>query len=518
MVDPVTNNFSLIQPTVGADLNIWGGVLNNGAIAAIDATLGSNLAVAITVADVTLTAAQFQNAIFVISGALTGARNLILPLSPNSATVAVGGRFVVVNNTTAAYSLTVKTAASGSTGVVVPQGFTAVLYSDGTNVGYGQSGLPAFAQAVNGNPNSQLAGTAGSVNTNASLAFDYTNFILYVCTVTGNSSGAVWAQPSVPILRGFDTIVNLGLSVTHTGGNLLNIAVKTAAGADPAVGSSVIARFQTVSGSSTTGAPVDVTIASALSMTTNATGASMGSVNSVPFRIWLALFNNAGTAVLAMRNCSTATAIYSLAEYGVASTTAISGAAASAGVWYTPNGTTLTNCAFRIIGYCEYTSGLATAGTYSSDPSNVVLFGPGIKKPGDVVQGPIYGTFTGATTSTGNTNAQTTTTLSITPTSAVNLIRISANGVYGTTSGNMVAQLSRGTVPTLIGNQTAVAASQANLPYPAIINAIDAPNTASSVSYYVFVRNMAAGGNTTWNQTATGTTPTAVMILEEIMG
>src|ERR1035437_888483 len=194
MTDPVTNNLSLIQPTVGADLNLWGGVLNNGVIAAIDATFGANLAVSITVADVTLTAAQFQNAIFVVSGALTGARNLILPLFPNSATVAVGGRFVVVNNTTAAYSLTVKTAASGSTGVVVPQGFTALLYSDGTNIGYGNSGLPSYAAASNGNPNTQLAGTAGSVNTNASLAFDYTNNLLYICVTTGNAAGAVWAQ------------------------------------------------------------------------------------------------------------------------------------------------------------------------------------------------------------------------------------------------------------------------------------------------------------------------------------
>ena len=192
MVDAVTNNFSLVQPTVGGDLNIWGGVLNNGVIAALDATLGANLAVSITAADVTLTAAQFQNAIFVCSGVLTGNRSLILPLSPNSATVAVGGRFVVVNNTTGAFTLTVKTVAVGSTGVTVPQGFTAALYSDGTNVGYGNNGLPAYAQSVNGNPNGQLAGTAGSVNTNASLAFDYTNNLLYSCTTTGNTAGAVW--------------------------------------------------------------------------------------------------------------------------------------------------------------------------------------------------------------------------------------------------------------------------------------------------------------------------------------
>ena len=356
MADPVTNNFSLIQPTVGADLNIWGGVLNNGVVAALDATLGSNLAVAITVADVTLTASQWQNAIFVVSGVLTGARNLILPLSPNSATVAVGGRFVVVNNTTAAYSLTVKTAASGSTGVVVPQGFTALLYSDGTNVGYGNNnGLPGYAAASNGNPNTQLAGTAGSVNTNASLAFDYVNNLLYICVTTGNAAGAVWAQTSVTIPRGFDTPINLALSVTHTGGNLLNVAVKTVAGTDATAINPVTTNFQTVSGANTTGVPVTVNITSALSMTTNATGATLGSSNNTPFRIWFALFNNAGTVVLAMRNFVNAPpTTFSLASYGVASTTAIDGTATSTDVWYTPNGTTLTNCAYRIIGYCEY--------------------------------------------------------------------------------------------------------------------------------------------------------------------
>lgn len=192
MVDTVTNNFSLVQPAVGGDLNLWGGILNNGTIAAIDATLGANLAVTVNTTDVTLTTSQFQNAIFVVSGALTGNHSLILPLSPNSATVAVGGRFVIANNTTGAYNLTIETAASGSTGVTVPQGFTALLYSDGTNVGYGTLGLPGFAAAVNGNPNGQLAGTAASVNTNASLAFDYTNNILYVCITTGDSTNAVW--------------------------------------------------------------------------------------------------------------------------------------------------------------------------------------------------------------------------------------------------------------------------------------------------------------------------------------
>lgn len=192
MTDPVTNNYSLVQPTVGGDTNTWGGILNAGTFAAADAALGSTLPVTVTTANVDLTTSQFQNAIFLVTGALTGDRVLSLPLSPNSATLAVGGRFVVINNTTGDYSLTVKTVAVGSTGVIVPRSFASFLYSDGTNVGYSNAGLPAYAAASNGDPNGQLAGTTGTVNTNASIAYDYTNRALYFCTTTGTTSTAQW--------------------------------------------------------------------------------------------------------------------------------------------------------------------------------------------------------------------------------------------------------------------------------------------------------------------------------------
>lgn len=50
----------------------------------------------------------------------------------------------------------------------------------------------AQVQGVNGSPNGQLAGTAASATIPASMAWDYTNNILYVCTTTGNAATAVW--------------------------------------------------------------------------------------------------------------------------------------------------------------------------------------------------------------------------------------------------------------------------------------------------------------------------------------
>lgn len=75
--------------------------------------------------DVTLTATEANNAVLDLSGTLTGNINLILPTSGPRA-------WVVRNGTSGAYTLTVKTASG--TGITVPQGASAGLFCDGTNI------------------------------------------------------------------------------------------------------------------------------------------------------------------------------------------------------------------------------------------------------------------------------------------------------------------------------------------------------------------------------------------------
>jgi len=82
------------------------------------------LSVAGGAGNTTLTAAQARNDIMEFTGALTGARNIIVP--------AVTKSFTVYNNTSGAFALTVKTAAG--TGVAITQGKRAAVYCDGTNV------------------------------------------------------------------------------------------------------------------------------------------------------------------------------------------------------------------------------------------------------------------------------------------------------------------------------------------------------------------------------------------------
>jgi hypothetical protein len=140
---------------------------------------------------------------------------------------------------------------------------------------------------------------------------------------------------------------------------------------------------------------------SALTISTFATGASLGSTNSVPFRFWIVAFDNASTVVLGLITCSAPTQVFPLDETAIQRSVAMTAGATSTGVFYTPNGTTVTSKAYRILGYLEYASGLATAGTYATAPTKVQLFGPGVKKPGAIVQ-TAYASNTGSTTATTN--------------------------------------------------------------------------------------------------------------------
>lgn len=92
----------------------------------VQGTLGGYLSKSVAGgSNVTLTAVEAGNGIFNFTGVLTANINVIVPTSPTRP-------WVVINNTTGAYSLTLKT--SGGTGIVVEQGSPKVLACDGTNV------------------------------------------------------------------------------------------------------------------------------------------------------------------------------------------------------------------------------------------------------------------------------------------------------------------------------------------------------------------------------------------------
>lgn len=165
--------------------------------------------------------------------------------------------------------------------------------------------------------------------------------------------------------------------------NALTIAIKTANGNDPSASDPVWVAFRNVTLAAGNYQIRQITAATSLVISS---GSTLGALNATPFRIWIVLIDDAGTLRLAAQNCSSALASYALAEYGVINATAEGGAGAADSIGVAYAGAAVSAKPFRILGYLEWTSGLAAAGTWSAAPDGVQLFGPGIKKPGDIVQ------------------------------------------------------------------------------------------------------------------------------------
>jgi hypothetical protein len=167
--------------------------------------------------------------------------------------------------------------------------------------------------------------------------------------------------------------------------NAVTFQVLTAGGSVPSATDPVFLIFQGTSGVATI-----VRVAAALSITI-ASGATMGAVNGVPLRIWLAVLLNAGVPELIVRNCTSTTGVGISAgvqgfPVGTITTTAQAGAGDdSAQVSYSASAR--TTVPFFILGYFDWDdTPLATAGVYDHVPDKTVLAGPGTAMPGTVVK------------------------------------------------------------------------------------------------------------------------------------
>ena len=501
-MDTQTVNYSITQPQVGSDSGTWGTILNNGVMGVLDTILGGNYSTSITSADVTLTTTQFQNGVFIVNGTLTGAHSLILPLQTLVATASVGGKFIVVNNTQGAFALTVKTAAANATSgvAVVPQGQACNLYSDSINVGFDNTGLPASVVAVNGNPTGQLAGTAGAVNANASLAVDYVGGQLYLCTQGGTAATAQWVNVAgQAAFNSFDMPKNLAFTASVSGNILTVTALAASSNTTPTSAVPIIFQFR--DSTLTAGDPVIVNATAALSISTFTTGVTFGAPNATPFRLWIAGFNNSGTVVLSLINCSSTTGVGLPSEAALQSGIGITSSATATATFYTPNGVTVTSKAWRLLGYVEYGTGLVTAGTYNNAPSTVQLFGPGVKKPGDPVQ-----------TVFGQSASNSSFSLNITPTSGPNLVHAVANPSinFAAPAGNVSLGSKLTQNGTAISTATFDIDTGGGFTYGAMTShsILTAPATTSAVAYAT-VANSNSGTPIDVNQYIT---------LTEIMG
>jgi hypothetical protein len=252
-----------------------------------------------------------------------------------------------------------------------------------------------------------------------------------------------------------------GTLKTSVAGNAMTIAVKTLAGTDP---TSIDPAYFLVP--NTTGGYSVIQQTSALSIVVPS-GATLGTVNAQPNRVWVGVVNNAGTPVLAVYNSLSGFGIKSWDETSQPTTTNISGTSTNPQVWYGSSGVT---GGLRVIGFVESTQ--STAGQWSATPGKTALFGPGVKRPGEQVQEVNPGIIsTGDTTTNTTFTAFTNNQVSITPTSGANLVRVEAMALLTGTwqpwassvsqSAVSQVQISRGTsngsgligTPTSLTNQ-----------------------------------------------------------------
>ena len=126
---------NLAQPVNGTESGTWGDDVNNGISSYLDIAVAGGLAVTVTTTDVTLAPTQGTNlgtnigsttsqyAILNVSGAMTAARNLIVPST---------SKWYIINNaTTGGFALTLKGAAT--TGITLINGEKALVAWNGTD-------------------------------------------------------------------------------------------------------------------------------------------------------------------------------------------------------------------------------------------------------------------------------------------------------------------------------------------------------------------------------------------------
>jgi hypothetical protein len=307
---------------------------------------------------------------------------------------------------------------------------------------------------------------------------------------------------------------------TGVAANALTVSLLTQGGATPSASSPCVVSFRNATAS--TGDYTAVLVTAATTISTATSGSTFGAVNSTAFRLWVTAWNNAGTVVLGLSNQSTSTSVFPITEGVVQSSTACSacGTATAAGTFYTT--AAQTSKAVRILGYAEWASGLATAGTFASGPTNVQMMGPGVPRPGTIVQVK-YGSSTTLTSTSSTSFVTAALTVAITPTSTVNLVKVNASGILetlGTSGGAGITTIFRGTVggTDLSTVASAFAGTGVQNITGVSMQAFDLPQTTSSQTYTVGIRTNNGANTATWNETAFGTPTRSTMIAEEIQG
>jgi hypothetical protein len=171
--------------------------------------------------------------------------------------------------------------------------------------------------------------------------------------------------------------------------NKLTIAVKAADGNDPSAANPVYVAFRNAS----LGSYNTLSLTGALSLTISA-GSTLGAAGGGfggPFRIWVVIFDDAGTYRLGVRNCRQGLITHPLFESGTMNATAEGGTGTADLAGFTYASQAISAKSFRIVGYMDWFSGFpGSLGNWSVGPDAIRLFGPGVPTPGQLIQEAVF--------------------------------------------------------------------------------------------------------------------------------
>lgn len=185
----------------------------SGAVAAgwvPDFTSGAT-SVTMTSANVTLTPLQYGKPIIIITGTLTANLNLIFP--------DIAGKWIVVNSTSGAFTITAKT--SAGTGVTLTQSSVSWIYGDGINIG-GNNYLQLSGGTLTGALNEAHGANIASAST---LNLDSaTGNFLHVTGTTTITAITLTAGRRTVVFNGALTLTNGASLILPGGANITTAA------------------------------------------------------------------------------------------------------------------------------------------------------------------------------------------------------------------------------------------------------------------------------------------------------
>ena len=147
----------------GEQANTWGYSTDNNLGTLIEQAISGEATITMVDADVTLSVLngvtdQSRQMIISLTGTNGAVRNIVAP--------PVNKLYVISNGTAGGYAVNIKTSAAGSTGVLVPNGASMIVWSDGTN--FYSANTSSTASIIEGNLTVQ--GTLGAFPTAAAPA------------------------------------------------------------------------------------------------------------------------------------------------------------------------------------------------------------------------------------------------------------------------------------------------------------------------------------------------------------